>query len=91
MKKIIYALLIVFSASAFALEKPDILDDYKIIVGMIEDIYANLSDLKDRQNKLENTFSKIRVVNRNESTSAINSQNVQLTESTREELSNNLR
>ena len=62
MKKRISAILICLSVSVFAIEKPDILEDYKIIVGMIEDIYQNLGDLKERQTKLENTFSKIRVV-----------------------------
>ena len=47
---------------------------------------------KEKQDKLENTFSRIRVVNKDGSTSsASNSQNIQLAEATREELQNNLR
>ena len=94
MKKKFIAIFICLSISVFAVEKPDILDDYKIIVGMIEDIYVNLGDLKNRQTKLENTFGKIRVVNRDgssNSASNLQTQSIQLAEATREELLNNLR
>lgn len=94
MKKIFLGAVLsfLFSSTMFAQEKPSILEDYKIIVGMIEDIYANLSNLKDKQDKLENTFSKIRVVNRDGSTSsASNTQNMQLADATRKDLQNNLR
>lgn len=94
MKKIVLGVMasILISSAIFAQEKPSILEDYKIIVGMIEDIYINLSNIKEKQDKLENTFSRIRVVNRDGSTSsASNSQNIQLAEATREELQNNLR
>lgn len=37
---------------------------------MIEDIYINLSNIKEKQDKLENTFSRIRVVNKDGSTSS---------------------
>lgn len=92
MKKIVIAVFITLNVAVFAQVKPDILEDYKIIVEMIEDIYENLTNLKERQEKLENTFSKIRVVNRDGSTtSATNMQSFQLAEATREELLNNLR
>lgn len=92
MKKIVIAVFITLNVAVFAQVKPDILEDYKIIVGMIEDIYENLTNLKERQEKLENTFSKIRVVNRDGSTtSTTNMQNIKLAEATREELLNNLR
>lgn len=94
MKKIFLGAVLsfLFSSTMFAQEKPSILEDYKIIVGMIEDIYANLSNLKEKQDKLENTFSKIRVVNRDGSTSsASNTQNMQLADATRKELQSNLR
>ena len=91
MKKKFIAMVICLSISVFAVEKPDILDDYKIIVGMIEDIYINLTDLKERQVKLENKFNKIRVVNKDDSTSTSNYQSIKLSEATREELLNNLR
>ena len=92
MKKIVIAVFITLNVAVFAQVKPDILEDYKIIVGMIEDIYENLTNLKERQEKLENTFSKIRVVNRDGSTtSAANMQSFQVAEATREELLNNLR
>lgn len=94
MKKIFLGAVLsfLFSSTVFAQEKPSILEDYKIIVGMIEDIYANLSNLKEKQDKLENTFSKIRVVNRDNSTSsASNTQNMQLADATRKELQSNLR
>lgn len=96
MKKIFLGAVLsfLFSSTVFAQEKPSILEDYKIIVGMIEDIYQNLGDLKERQTKLENTFSKIRVVNRDgssNSASNLQTQSIQLAETTREELLNNLR
>ena len=92
MKKVVIAVFITLNVAVFAQVKPDILEDYKIIVGMIEDIYENLTNLKERQEKLENTFSKIRVVNRDGSTtSTTNMQSFQLAEATREELLNNLR
>lgn len=91
MKKKFIAIFICLSISVFAVEKPDILDDYKIIVGMIEDIYINLTDLKERQVKLENKFNKIRVVNKDNSTSTSSYQSIKLSEATREELLNNLR
>ena len=40
MKKRISAILICLGISVYAIEKPDILEDYKMIVGMIEDIYG---------------------------------------------------
>ena len=91
MKKRISAILICLGISVYAIEKPDILEDYKMIVGMIEDIYINLTDLKERQVKLENKFNKIRVVNKDDSTSTSNYQSIKLSEATREELLNNLR
>lgn len=94
MKKIFLGTILsfVFCSTMFAQEKPSILEDYKIIVGMIEDIYENLSNLKERQYKLENTFSKIRVANKHDSSNSIsNLQNIQLTDATRKELLNNLR
>ena len=91
MKKKFIAIYICLSIRVFAVEKPDILDDYKIIVGMIEDIYINLTDLKERQVKLENKFNKIRVVNKDDSTSTSSYQSIKLSEATREELLNNLR
>ena len=94
MKKRISAILICLGISVYVIEKPDILEDYKMIVGMIEDIYVNLGDLKNRQTKLENTFGKIRVVNRDgssNSASNLQTQSIQLAEATREELLNNLR
>jgi hypothetical protein len=92
MKKSTIAVMLLFNMSIFAQEKPDILDDYKIMVGMIEDIYANMKDLKERQSELEKTFGNIRVVKKDTTVnSEVGVKVVQLEAETRQKLQNNLR
>lgn len=92
MKKVIFIGTLILSINVFAAEKPDILEDYKLIVGMIDDLYSNVEELKTKQESLENTFGNIRVVKKETTpTSATSVKIEQLEEQTRIKLTNNLR
>ncbi len=92
-KSILLAALLVINIGAFANEKPDILEDYKLIVGMIDDLYSNVDDIKSRQDNLDNKFGSIRIVkkepNEGKLTSGVKIE--QLSEETRAELLTNLK
>ncbi len=92
MKRVIFIGTLLLSINVFAAEKPDILEDYKLIVGMIDDLYSDVEELKSKQGNLENTFGNIRVVKKETTpTSSTSIKIEQLDEQTRIKLTDNLR